>query len=169
LGEGTMPLKNCAKKSGILKLATSLALTLGAGLSAGLFSMNAKVIYDSLKKPAFAPPSWIFTPVWIILYILAGIAFYLVLRKGNGTAGVKSASAYFILQLVFNVLWSALFFTLGLGAAAFVDIVILLFYIAITAFKFYKIDKAAGILMLPYLIFATFAAVLNFSILMLNG
>ena len=163
-----MPEKD-GKKFGIGKLIGSLALTLGAGLIAGLFSMNAKTIFNSLKLPSFAPPAQVFMPVWIILYILMGIAFFLILRKGKDTPGVKSALSYFIIQLVLNVLWSVLFFTLGLRGAALVDIIMLLIYIAITTYKFYKIDKTAGILMLPYLIWVMFAAVLNFAIVMLNG
>lgn len=164
-----MPEKSNEKKFGIKKFAASLALTLGAGLIAGFFSMNAKTIYDSLELPAFAPPSWVFAPVWIILYILIGIALFLILRKGAGTPGVNGAFSYFILQLAFNVLWSVLFFTLNLRVAALVDIVILLIYIAITTFKFYKIDKTAAFLMLPYLLWVIYAVALNFMIVMLNG
>lgn len=164
-----MPEKNNKKISGIAQFAVSLALTLGTGLIAGLFSMNAKTVFNSLKMPSFAPPSWVFTPVWVVLYILMGIAFFLILKKGNKSPAAKSALSYFIVQLVFNVLWTVLFFTLGLRIAAFADIVILLIYIAITTAKFFKIDKAAGILMLPYLFWVMFAAVLNFAIITLNG
>lgn len=164
-----MPEKSGEKKSGIVKFVLSLALTLGAGAIAGLFSMNAKTVYSSLKLPAFAPPSWVFMPVWIILYFLMGVAFFLVIRKGADTPGVKSARSYFIIQLIFNVLWSVLFFTFGLRVAALVNIIILLIYIVITTYKFYKIDKTAGILMLPYLIWVMFATVLNLAIVLLNG
>lgn len=164
-----MPENKNEKKSGAAKFVGSLALTLGAGIIAGLFSMNAKEIFSSLQLPAFAPPAWVFMPVWIILYILMGISFFLILKKGTKTPGVKTALFYFVLQLFFNVMWSVLFFTLGLHTAALVDIVILFIYIAITAFKFSKIDRAAAVLLIPYLIWVAYAAVLNFAIVMLNG
>lgn len=164
-----MPEIESKKDHSIAKLVGSLGLTLGAGIVAGLFSMNAKEIFSSLQLPSFAPPAWVFMPVWIILYILMGISFFLILRKGKETPGVKSALFYFVLQLIFNVLWSVLFFTLNLRAAALVDIVILLIYIAITTYKFSKIDKTAAVLMIPYLVWVAFAAVLNFAIVMLNG
>jgi tryptophan-rich sensory protein len=151
------------------KFILSLILTLGAGLIGGLFSMNAKMIFEQLKEPSFAPPSWVFMPVWIFLYIIMGIAFYRVWAKGRETPGVKSAMFYFILQLVFNVLWSVFFFSLGLRAAALVDLIILIIYTAITTVKFFRIDKAAGILMIPYLLWLIFAGALNFAIVLLNG
>lgn len=161
--------KEGARSSGVLKFVASLALTLCAGLIAGLFSTNAKAVFDNLSKPAFTPPAWAFTPIWIVLYVLMGIALFLVLRKGAKTPGLKSAVSYFILQLLFNVLWSVLFFTLNLRFAALADIIILLIYIAITTFKFGKIYRPAAVLMLPYLLWVLFATVLNFSIVMLNG
>lgn len=157
------------KKSWIGQLVVSLALTIGAGIIAGLFSMNAKTIFGSLKMPPFSPPSWLFMPVWAILYILIGIAFFLVYKKGKNNLEVKNAITYFIIQLVFNVLWSAFFFTLNLRIAALVDIIILLIYIIITTVKFFKIDKAAGILMLPYLLWVAYAGALNLAIVLLNG
>lgn len=157
------------KRSPIRQLALSLALTLGAGVIAWLFSMNAKTIFESLRQPPFSPPSWLFGPVWAVLYILVGVAFFFVIKKGTENPAVKSAVNYFIIQLVFNILWSVLFFTLNLRIAAFVDIIILLIYIVITTIKFFRIDKTAGILMLPYLIWVVYAAALNLGIVILNG
>ena len=151
------------------KFIASLVLTLGAGAIAGYFSMNATTIYYQLVLPSFAPPSWVFMPVWIILYFLMGIAFFRVWAKGKDAPGVKSATSYFITQLVFNVLWSVFFFSLNLRCAALVDIIILLIYIIITTVKFFRIDKAAGLLMLPYLLWVGFATALNLSIVLLNG
>jgi tryptophan-rich sensory protein len=154
---------------GILKFVASLVLSLGAGVIASLFSSNAKTIFAQLSKPSFAPPSSLFMPVWTILYILMGIAFYRVWAKGINERGVKRALYYFILQLIFNVMWSVFFFSLGLHAAAFVDIIILFIYILITTVKFLRIDKAAGFLMLPYLLWVIFAGALNLAIALLNG
>lgn len=156
-------------RSGIIKFIFSLVLTLGAGTIAGLFSNDAGLIYNQLALPPFAPPPWIFTPVWTILYILMGIAFFLVISQGLKTTNVRGAVSYFITQLIFNILWSVFFFALNLHAAALVDIIILLIYIVITTVKFFKVNKMAGILMIPYLAWVTFAAVLNFAIVMING
>lgn len=153
----------------IPKLILSFGLSLGAGAAAFLFSMNANQIYASLKKPVFAPPAWVFGPVWAVLYILIGVALYLVLKKGIRQPNVKNALFYFCIQLAFNILWSALFFTLNLRAAALADIIILLIYTAVTAVKFFKIDKTAGVLMTLYLVWIAFAAVLNLAIVILNG
>lgn len=146
-----------------------MVLTLGAGTIAGLFAKDARLIYDQLALPAFAPPPSLFAPVWTILYILMGIAFFLVISHGIKSPGVRSAVSYFIIQLVFNVLWSVFFFTLNFHMAALVDIVILLVYIIITTVKFFKVSKPAGVLMIPYIIWVAYAAVLNFAVVMLNG
>ena len=157
------------KKNSIAKLFGALAVTAAAAVIAGLFSMNAKEVYGTLKMPAFAPPAALFAPVWIVLYLLMGISLFLVIRHGLKTPGVKSAVSYFILQLFFNVLWSLLFFTLGLRVAALADILILFFYILITIFKFHRIDKTAAYLLIPYLVWVAYASVLNLAIVVLNG
>lgn len=156
-------------KSKISQILLSLGLSIGTGIVAWLFSLNSKQVYGALKKPAFAPPSWIFGPVWAVLYVLMGIALYFVIKDGIKEPKIKNAFIYFCIQLVFNVLWSVLFFTLQLRAAALVDIIILLIYIAVTTYKFFRIDKKAGYLMLPYLAWVLFASILNLSIVMLNG
>lgn len=153
----------------IPKLILSFGLSLVAGGAAFLFSMNANEIYVALKKPVFAPPAWVFGPIWAVLYILIAIALYLVLKKGIRLPNVKNALFYFCIQLVFNILWSVLFFTLNLRAAALVDIIILLIYTAVTTVKFFRIDKAAGVLMTLYLLWILFAAVLNLALVILNG
>jgi tryptophan-rich sensory protein len=155
--------------NGFLKFIVSLGLTLGAGFIAGLFSQNAGEVYSQLILPSFAPPSWVFMPVWTVLYALMGIALFLVWTKGRDNPCFKSAISYFMLQLLFNVLWSVLFFTLGLRVAALVDIIILLIYIIFTTAKFFKINTAAGLLMIPYIIWVAYAALLNLFIVMLNG
>lgn len=153
----------------IPKLILSFGLSLVTGGAAFLFSMNASEIYGALKKPVFAPPAWVFGPVWAVLYILIAVALYLVLKKGMKQPNVKNALLYYCIQLVFNILWSALFFTLNLRAAALVDIIILLVYATITTVKFFRIDKAAGVLMILYLLWILFATVLNLALVILNG
>lgn len=151
------------------RLALSLAISVGAGVIAWLFSMNASKVYQSLKQPVFAPPSWLFAPVWTVLYISMGIALYLVLKHSSKELRVKNAFVYFVLQLIFNVLWSVLFFTLNLRAAALVDIIILAFYAGVTAVKFFKIDKKAGIIMMIYFIWILYAVLLNAAVVIMNG
>lgn len=123
--------------------------------------------YTNLAKPAFNPPSFVFGPAWTILYILMAISAYLVWTKGKG-AKLNIALAYYAGQLILNFLWSYLFFGLKNPLIAFLDIVILWILILFTTLKFWQISKPAGILLIPYLLWVTFAAFLNFSILILN-
>jgi benzodiazapine receptor len=157
----------------ITKLIISLAVTLGAGVIGSLFSMNSKGVYYSLNLPSFAPPANTFGIVWTLLFIIMGIAFYRVWMyytpdNNNQSGSVKDALIYFIVQLIFNVLWSILFFGLYLKTAALFDVVILLFYIIVTTIKFNKIDKIAAYMMIPYIIWVAFATILNMSIIFLN-
>ena len=152
----------------ISKLLGSLLLTFGAGAIGGFFSVNATMIYQSLILPTFAPPAWVFGPVWMLLYFIIGIAFYRIWMN-HKNEGTKNAMFYFIIQLIFNVLWSVLFFGFSFWLAAVLDILILINYIIITTIKFYKIDKKSAYLMLPYLAWVIFAAVLTVSIVLLNG
>ena len=155
------------------KLLISLAITLGAGVIGSLFSMNANDLYLSLNLPSFAPPAYTFGVVWTFLFIIMGIAFYRIWMyykeddcKQNDI--VRDALMYFMVQLIFNILWSVLFFGLFLKTAALFDIVILLFYIIFTTIKFYKIDKTAAYMMIPYILWVAFATILNMSIIFLN-
>jgi benzodiazapine receptor len=164
-----MSQKNGSKNPTLIRFLAAFGLTAAAAVIAGLFSMNSSMIYEALELPSFAPPAALFMPVWIILYILMAVAFFIILQKGGETAEKKNAVNYYIIQLVFNVFWSLLFFTFCLRVAALIDIFILVVYIIITTVKFYRINKAAGILMLPYLIWTVFATILNFAIVVLNG
>lgn len=131
----------------------------------GFFTRNARNVFDSLIKPNFAPPSSLFGPVWTILYLLMGISLYKVLKsQGN----LKIALTFFAIQLILNFIWSPVFFVLENRLLAFVIILILLFFILITAFSFYNIDKVAGMLFIPYILWVSFATVLNYSLYSLN-
>jgi len=124
--------------------------------------------YNTLNKPFFNPPSWIFAPVWTILYILMAISFYLVWKKGLKVKKVREAIAVFFVQLALNLLWSPVFFGYKNIFLALVIIIFMLFYIIKTILLFSKIDKRATILLYPYLIWVSFATILNFSIWFLN-
>jgi benzodiazapine receptor len=162
---------NIFKVNGLLslkKLAAALVLTLGASVLGAVFSVNAGEIYACLNLPAYAPPTFLFEPVWIVLFILMGLSFYRILLSDKCLPDIKRARSLFFTQLVFNLLWSILFFGFSLRIAAFLDILILLFYIIMTIIKFYKLDRPAAWLLLPYALWVVYAAILNLSIVLLN-
>ena len=152
------------------KLAIAIILCELAGIIGSFFTFSAiQDWYAYLDKPWFTPPGWLFGPVWTFLYLLMGISAYLVWKKGIEKKEVKLALALFGLQLVFNCAWSIIFFGLRDAYFAFVEIILLWILIALTISKFYLIDKKSAYLMLPYLAWVSFAAVLNFSVWLLNG
>jgi tryptophan-rich sensory protein len=124
--------------------------------------------YESLEKPAFTPPNWVFGPVWTTLFILMGIALYLVWQSGTERREVQIALAVFGIQFALNVLWSFLFFGMQSPLLGLVDIVILWIMIAVTIVLFYQIRKIAGYLLIPYIVWVTIATALNYSIYILN-
>lgn len=123
--------------------------------------------YVSLKKPAWNPPGWIFGPVWTALYIMMAIAAWLVWRRG-GFKVRRAALSLFLLQLLFNALWSPLFFGLHNPGLAFVDIVLLWLALLATIIQFWKVSVLAGSLLVPYLAWVTFASALNWTLWRLN-
>jgi tryptophan-rich sensory protein len=124
--------------------------------------------YSTLNKPFFNPPNWVFGPVWTLLYVLMGISAYLVYEKGFKQKKVRIALAMFDIQLFLNVLWSLLFFGLQSPLYGLLCIIALWFSIALTMAKFYKISRTAGSLMIPYLLWVSFASILNLFIWRLN-
>lgn len=124
--------------------------------------------YLNLEKPFFNPPGWIFGPVWTTLYVLMGIAVARIWSLGWEKINVKIAVYAFITQLTLNALWSVLFFGLQNPLAAFIEILFLLTAIIYTTLRFKKLDKVAAYLMYPYILWVSFATILNFSIVILN-
>jgi benzodiazapine receptor len=154
----------------ILKLVMSIVICQLAGVIGSIFTTPAiPTWYASLEKPSFTPPNWVFSPVWIALFVLMGIAAFLVWNKGLSDKEVKIALSIFVAQLILNVLWSAMFFGLRSPLAGFIEIVILWIVILLTILYFLKVSKMAGILLVPYILWVSFAAVLNFSIWRLNA
>ena len=146
----------------IYKLILSIGICLGAGILGSFFTTSAiPTWYQTLNKPFFSPPNWIFAPVWTTLYILMGISLYLVWQK-------KKVASVFWIQLFLNTVWSMIFFGIKNPGLALVEIVVLWVAIFLTIKAFYKINKLAGQLLLPYLIWVSFAFILNFSIVILN-
>jgi len=124
--------------------------------------------YATIQKPFFNPPNWIFGPVWTFLFFLMGVSLYLVLEKDLKDTTVKSALMIFIGQFILNVLWSILFFGLKRPFDAFIEIIVLWFAILLTIVQFHKIDQKAALLLVPYLLWVSFATVLNMSVWILN-
>lgn len=153
----------------VLKLIASIVLCQMAGVIGAIFTTSAvPTWYATLKKPPFTPPGWVFSPVWITLYLLMGVSAFVVWSKGWGDGRVRMALGLFAVQLVLNALWSLMFFGLRSPLAGFVNIVALWIFILLTMLYFFKVSTAAGTLLVPYILWVSFAAVLNFSILVLN-
>lgn len=123
--------------------------------------------YQQLAKPGFTPPGWVFGPVWTILYIMMAVAAWQVWRD-RGFGGARPALGLFVLQLLLNGLWSFLFFGLKQPGLAFAEIVLLWLAILGTLMKFWRLAPAAGLLLLPYWLWVSFAAVLNFALWRMN-
>lgn len=153
----------------LLKLAASIIICQLAGIIGTIFtSPKIDTWYAELSKPFFNPPSWVFAPVWTILFILMGISLYLVWRKGFDIPRVRAAMIIFSIHLVLNVAWSAVFFGAESLIGGFVVIALLWFSIFVTILRFYDISKKAGYLFIPYILWVTFAAILNLWIWYLN-
>jgi benzodiazapine receptor len=144
-----------------------LAITfLAAGLGA-FASASAPTFYAALVRPAWAPPAWLFEPVWSVLYLLMGISAWLVWRKA-GWLGAKFALCLYLLQLAVNALWTWLFFVWHCGAFASFEIVVLWLLIATMIYQFGRIHKLSGWLLVPYLLWLSFATALSFAMWQLN-
>jgi benzodiazapine receptor len=154
----------------ITKILTVVVTCLVIGYFSGIVTRSAIITwYPTLVKPSFNPPNWVFAPVWSTLYIMMGIAAGLVWdRIESNTELVKKALVIFALQLALNALWSYLFFGLMNPMLALLEIVILWLMIYETYVQFGKINKIAGYLFIPYLLWVSFAMVLNASIWWLN-
>lgn len=151
------------------KLIASLLVPLAAGWIGSVFTMSAiDSWYSTLVKPSFNPPDMVFGPVWSILYFLMGVSLYLVWREGASVPRVNFAIGIFGVQIILNTLWSIVFF--GMQSPGGALLVIGLLWVAILAniFAFARISKMAAYLLVPYLLWVSFAAVLNFEIWILN-
>lgn len=147
-----------------------LAIPLAIGAIGGFFtSATVDTWYPTLNKPSFNPPSWVFGPVWTLLYILMGIASYRVWQRREQIVHFPRTVAIYAMQLILNLMWSFLFFYNQLIAGALFEIIVLLIFIIINARMFYKIDKTAGLLFIPYILWVSFATVLTAAIFMLNN
>ncbi len=153
----------------IFKLFGSIVLTVGTGALAGWITAgeSSSTWYQELDKPWFNPPPAVFAPVWTALYILMGIAFFLVWQRPK-TASRQRAIYLFLFQLLLNFIWNPIFFKSHNLLLAVIDIILLLFFIVATIVAFHKISRAAAWLLVPYLLWVCFATVLTVTIWMGN-
>ncbi len=156
-----------SKPKQVLGLLAWLAISFFAAGIGAIASIRAAAFYGQLVQPSWAPPASVFGPVWTILYALMGIAAWLVWREGDFRAN-RSRLILFLVQLAVNALWCWLFFAWDLGALAFADIVLLWLLIVATLVSFWRVRPIAGALLIPYLLWVSFAAALNFSVWQLN-
>jgi translocator protein len=156
------------KKSQILKLIVSLLLPLGLGSIAGLFTAEAvPEWFETLNRPSFSPPNWLFGPVWTTLYLLMGISFFLIWKQNDSK--IRNLAIFvFLLQQTLNFAWSFIFFYFHMIGFALIEIILLWVSIIIMIVLFYKIKPIAAYINLPYLIWVTFATILNASYYLLN-
>lgn len=157
------------------KLLLSVLVSESAGLIGSIFTVSSNPAwYAALAKPALNPPSWLFAPVWTALYLMMGIAAFLVWRGSspvsakNEAGRIRGALAIFTLQLVLNTLWSVIFFGLHNIFGALIEIVLLWFAILWTVIAFHRISRPAAYLLVPYLLWVSFATYLNASLWMLK-
>ena len=151
-----------------LKFLISILLPLSLGAIAGMFtSQSVPEWYATLNRPSFNPPSWIFGPVWTTLYILMGISFFLIWKQ-EASKVRNRAILIFLLQLLLNFAWSFIFFYFNMIGLALVEIILLWISIVMMLVVFYKIKPIASYINIPYLLWVTFATVLNASYYILN-
>jgi translocator protein len=139
-----------------------LILTLAAGWAASLSLPDAW--YADLQKPAFNPPNWIFPPVWTVLYVLMAVSAWRVWKRD----GLTAAIVLWVVQLLFNAAWMWLFFGLHRPGIGLIDILILLVLIVMLTFVFWRRDRLAGVLLVPYVVWVAYAALLNYALWQLN-
>jgi translocator protein len=154
----------------LIKLVLSIALPLLIGFASSYFTITGvDSWYTTIQKPSWNPPNWIFGPVWTTLYVLMGISLFLIWKAGTSKETKRSALILFALQIIANFFWSFIFFDQHQMGLAFAEIIVLWLLILLTIFSFAKINKVAAWLLVPYISWVSFAAILNFTIWRLNS
>jgi benzodiazapine receptor len=153
----------------LILLITCIAIPLIAGIAGSFFTMSSiPTWYEGLIKPLLTPPNWLFGPVWTTLYILMGIALYLVVREGTEKKPVQLGIIVFAAQLIVNVIWSLVFFGLRSPLSGLVTILVLIALVLATIYFFYRVSRTAAGLLVPYIAWICIATYLNAMILVLN-
>jgi translocator protein len=152
----------------LLKLLALIVLCQIIGASGSLFTIpNIPTWYAFINKPFFSPPNWLFAPVWTIIFLLMGVSLFLVLETKKSDQK-NLAIVLFAIQFFFNILWSFLFFGLRSPLLGLIGVIILWFSIVATILGFYKVSKKSAYLLLPYILWVSFATILNLAILLMN-
>lgn len=149
-------------------LIVSILIPLGVGALAAFLTGGNMEIFDTIQKPPLSPPGWLFPVVWTILYTLMGVSSYLVYTSNAPKEKIRGALTLYGLQLAVNFFWSIIFFNLRAYLFAFYWLVLLWVLIILTIISFWKISKPAAILLIPYILWVTFAGYLNYAIYLLN-
>ncbi len=154
----------------VVRLIVACSVSLAAGGIGSLVVTDPGFTswYAAIQKPGFMPPSWVFGPVWTVLYLLMGVAAFLVWQRGLGSRIVRIALVWFVVQLALNASWTPVFFGLQRIDLALLVIVLLWAAIIVTIYYFFRVSRPAGMLLIPYLLWVSFATVLNASIWHLN-
>jgi tryptophan-rich sensory protein len=156
------------KISNTQKLVISIVATVGLGSLGGIFTIaEIPNWYAGLNKPSFNPPNWIFGPMWTTLYFLMGISFYLIWKLPVSTTRTQ-AIRIFIIQFILNFCWSIIFFSMHQIGWALAEIIAMWVFIILTIVQFRKLSILAAVLLIPYLLWVSFASILNGSIWQLN-
>ena len=150
------------------KLTICIAIPLIVGGISAWLTMNSMDTFERLNQPPLSPPGWLFPVVWTVLFVLMGIGSYLVIESEASQTIKKPALWTYGIQLAFNFLWTIVFFNLQWFLFAFISLVVLWLLILATIIQFYRIRKAAGYLLIPYLLWVAFAGYLNFGVYLLN-
>ena len=160
-------MQDITKSRQVIGLTGWLLISFSAGAVGSIDSVESRTFFGQLSRPEWAPPAWLFAPAWTVLYILMGISAWLVWRV-RGLRPALSALSLFIIQLAVNALWTWIFFAWKQGAMAFVEILVLWVLILCTIIAFWRIRPLAGVLMVPYLAWVTYASALTFMVWSLN-
>ena len=153
----------------LYKLVISIVVCQLAGVIGSLFTAPAiPTWYAALNKPPFTPPNWVFGPVWITLYFLMAIAAFLIWKQGLNVLGVKTALLLFVVQLALNGVWSPAFFGMRSPLTGVVVIILLWIVLMTTIMVFFNLSRVAAVLLIPYILWVSYATLLNMSIMILN-
>lgn len=153
----------------VVKFIIAVAIPLLVGSLSGFFTVTGvESWYQTIEKPSWNPPNWIFGPVWTTLYIMIGIALFLVWKEDTSEELKKIAFNLFAVQLILNFFWSFIFFTQQQPGWALVEIIAMWFFILMTIFAFAQVNKTAAWLLVPYISWVSFAIILNYTIWQLN-
>lgn len=152
----------------IIRLAIFIAIPLAVGFFAGFLTQNSREFYAALEKPPLSPPGFVFPIIWTILYVLIGIASYIIYRQGINKDYVRDALKYYAFSLLLSFVWPLVFFRFKMLFGAFWVLLLLWLFTGIATAKFYRIKHSAGLLMLPYWLWITYAGYLNLATWLLN-